>query len=388
MPTNIDHDSLIPLYYQLYKSLIERIQNGEFPLGSLLPGWRQLAEEYGVSSITIIKSLEMLQQQGFVDKKRGKGTTVINAFASDGISKLSTQRKTLAFYSGARNHPFLLDMLIGITSVISEEGYNVQIIGADEDPLDERREILNVIDNGCDGLIAYPIDGRDNIDLFTSLVDQKFPLVLVDRYFENLKSDCVLNDDEVGSYQLTKALIQQGHRKIAVAHLQSYEGRATSVKDRIKGYQRALLENGITYDKNLVWLDVYPKSAFIQNYKASLAARELLKKRINKFEPTAIFSINQDTAQRVATDLHTIQSEDSLLGENSEDQIQGVSSIATFSFSKDLVMEPFELTLAYQSGKTLGIEAAKLLIQRVNQPGLVQSTTIRVPVTVLPAKGD
>lgn len=385
MPT-IDPNSPVPLYHQVYKSLIERIQSGEFAPGSLLPGWRQLADEYQVSSITIIKSLEILQQQGFVDKKRGKGTTVLNPFASDGVSKLATQRKTVVFYSGVGTHPFLLDMLIGITSVTSELGFNLQVIGSDENPVDERREILNVVDNGCDGLIAYPVEGQDNIDLFTSLVDQKLPLVLVDRYFKKINSDCVLNDDEEGGYQLTKALIEQGHRKIAVVHLQSYEGTATSVRDRIKGYQRALAENGIPLDKNLTWLDIYSKSPFIQDYKTSLAAREILKKRINKYEPTALLSINQDTAQRVATDLHTIQSEYS--ASSSKDHIQDVSSMATFSFSDNLRMDPFQLTLACQSGRTLGCEAAKLLINRINQPGSSRTTTIRVPVAIVPAKGD
>lgn len=382
----IDPNSPVPLYHQVYKSLVERIQIGEFKPGSLLPGWRQLAEEYEVSSITIIKSLEILQQQGFVEKKRGKGTTVLTPFASNGVSKLSTQRKTIVFYSGVGTHPFLLDVLMGITSVTSEQGFNLQIIGTDDDPTEERHEILNVIDNGCAGLIAYPIQGEENIDLFSSLVEQKFPLVMVDRYLPHLQADCVLNDDENGGYELTKALIAQGHKRIAV--VQHYEADTTSVTDRIKGYRRALKENGIPLDKNLIWLDIYPKPQFVQDYKVTVSARNLLHKRIEQYEPTALLAINQDTAQRVANDLHALQSEYFEGTSQKKIGIQNVSSIAAFSFQDNLIMDPFDLTLAYQSGKTLGSEAAKMLIDRINNQEWRENTVVRVPVTIIPMKGD
>jgi GntR family transcriptional regulator of arabinose operon len=275
---------------------------------------------------------------------------------------------------------------MGITSIVSEWGYNLQITGSDADPEDERREILKVIDSGCCGLIAYPSQGEENIDLFVSLIKQKFPLVMVDRYFPQMSSDCVLNDDEKGGYELTQALIDQGHGRIAV--VQHYEVHTSSVNDRIKGYQRALEENGIPFDKNLLWMDIYPEPKLVQNYSTVVSVRNSLIKLVNQYEPTALLAINQDTAQHVANDLHVIQSEYILTGKNGKDHIQGVSSIATFSFSDHLVMDPFKLTLAYQSGKILGSEAAKLLIQRMNRPASGETTTIRVPVTIIPAKRE
>jgi GntR family transcriptional regulator of abcA and norABC len=51
---SIDSSNPLPLYFQVYKSLLERIQRGEFPPGSFLPPERRLTEDYGVSRITII----------------------------------------------------------------------------------------------------------------------------------------------------------------------------------------------------------------------------------------------------------------------------------------------------------------------------------------------
>ncbi len=50
----VDPENPLPLYFQVYKSLLERIQQGEFSPGSFLPPERQLTEDYGVSRITVI----------------------------------------------------------------------------------------------------------------------------------------------------------------------------------------------------------------------------------------------------------------------------------------------------------------------------------------------
>ena len=51
----VDPANPLPLYYQVYASLLQRIQGGEFPPGTFIPAERQLTEDYGVSRITIIK---------------------------------------------------------------------------------------------------------------------------------------------------------------------------------------------------------------------------------------------------------------------------------------------------------------------------------------------
>src|SRR5260370_7938833 len=64
----VDPNNPLPLYYQVYASLLERIQGGEFPPGSFLPAERQLTEDYGVSRITIIKPLNELYRQHHITR--------------------------------------------------------------------------------------------------------------------------------------------------------------------------------------------------------------------------------------------------------------------------------------------------------------------------------
>src|SRR5258707_15489376 len=71
---NIDSSNPLPLYFQVYQSLLERIQRGEFPPGSFLPPERRLTEDYGVSRITIIKALDELAREQYIKRQQGRRT--------------------------------------------------------------------------------------------------------------------------------------------------------------------------------------------------------------------------------------------------------------------------------------------------------------------------
>lgn len=66
--------SVIPLHHQLYLSLRQRLLDGGFPKDSPLPGELRLAEELGVSRVTVRRTLETLQNEGLVVRRHGVGT--------------------------------------------------------------------------------------------------------------------------------------------------------------------------------------------------------------------------------------------------------------------------------------------------------------------------
>ena len=71
-PESVDSGNPLPLYFQVYQSLLGRIQRGEFLPGSFLPPERQLTEDYGVSRITIIKALNELAQGHYIRHQQGR----------------------------------------------------------------------------------------------------------------------------------------------------------------------------------------------------------------------------------------------------------------------------------------------------------------------------
>lgn len=70
--------------------LLARIASGEWAPGQRLPGERQLAEDMGVSRVSVRAALQTLKTRGFVDAVQGGGTRVVsNAQCMDpGLAQL------------------------------------------------------------------------------------------------------------------------------------------------------------------------------------------------------------------------------------------------------------------------------------------------------------
>lgn len=64
------------LYRIVFDKIIERIVDGTYPPGSMLPSEIDLGAELGVSQGTARKSLIDLEQKGIVERRQGRGTFV------------------------------------------------------------------------------------------------------------------------------------------------------------------------------------------------------------------------------------------------------------------------------------------------------------------------
>ncbi len=64
------------LYQKIYRHLREEIVSGSIPSGVRLPGVRELAEQWETSGNTVIKAVDLLQKEGLIDKKPGRGMIV------------------------------------------------------------------------------------------------------------------------------------------------------------------------------------------------------------------------------------------------------------------------------------------------------------------------
>lgn len=65
-------------FHDIFLELEKGILEGDYPHGTLLPSENQLAERYSVSRETIRKALNLLINAGYIQKKQGKGSIVLN----------------------------------------------------------------------------------------------------------------------------------------------------------------------------------------------------------------------------------------------------------------------------------------------------------------------
>lgn len=66
-----------PLYYKVYKELQKRIENNQYEVDNLIPSEAALQKEFGVSRITIRRSLQDLELAGYIRIIKGKGAFVL-----------------------------------------------------------------------------------------------------------------------------------------------------------------------------------------------------------------------------------------------------------------------------------------------------------------------
>lgn len=88
---------MTPKYQQIKQTLLYRIKNGQFLPGDKFYSENELKQEFKVSSITVIKAVQELVNEGYLVRYQGKGTYVSKAKKGK-LVKISDKEK----YQGAK----------------------------------------------------------------------------------------------------------------------------------------------------------------------------------------------------------------------------------------------------------------------------------------------
>lgn len=72
----INNQSMVPIYEQLVNQLKDMILNGALSDEEALPSVRSMSADLKISSLTVKKAYDLLEEEGFVTTVHGKGTFV------------------------------------------------------------------------------------------------------------------------------------------------------------------------------------------------------------------------------------------------------------------------------------------------------------------------
>jgi len=194
----------------------------------------------------------------------------------------SNKTKSIAAVLSDVTNPFYSDVIRGITGVLNETAYDLILFDCSESVEKEIRALESSLRNRVCGLIYSPIaeNNEKAVPLLSSMKKAGVPIVLIDRDIKPFSFDRVFVDFFYGAYEATKALLQAGHRDIAIitGALDSFPGR-----ERLEGYLSAYQDAGLVADKRL---------RFEGDFKFE-SGRELTGKILEMNpRPTAIFSSN------------------------------------------------------------------------------------------------
>lgn len=95
-----DDNNPTPLHHQLTTKLRDMITNGHWGIGDLFPTDKELMAEYQMSSTTVRRAVSQLVLEGWLQRRAGKGTSVIKDRVEETLGRLT------GFFEEARSRGF------------------------------------------------------------------------------------------------------------------------------------------------------------------------------------------------------------------------------------------------------------------------------------------
>jgi LacI family transcriptional regulator len=245
-----------------------------------------------------------------------------------------------------------------VEDAASGQGFNVILCNTDESEEKQEKYLSVLLRKRVDGFLFVP--ARSEPGAVERIQRQGVPVVVMDRRVPGAEVDVVRSDSEEGAYALTRHLIGQGHRRIAI--ICGPLGVSTA-QERLDGYRRALHEAGLAVDERWIIEGAYTVASGYA-VTTQLLSRETL--------PTALLGGNNFIALGA---MRAIREAGLAIPED-------ISVVCIDDIPDWLVGEPF-LTVAAQSPYHLGRQATDLLLRQIREPNQHPAQEILLPTELI-----
>jgi LacI family transcriptional regulator len=306
---------------------------------------KQIAKELDVSISTVSKSLRDSSEISEDTRKKVQAFAKLYNYKPNNIalSLKNRKSKTICIIIPEIIHHFFATVISGVEHVANKKGYNVIVCLSDES-FDKEVINMEMLANGSiDGFImslSKETQQKRDFHHITEVINQGMPVVMFDRITNDILCDKVIIDDNLAAFNATQFLIDKGIKKIALLTTIDY---VSVGKLRTEGYIKALQNNDISVDENLIL-----KIEDTDNFESSIEALIL------NYDIEAIFAVNEIfavTAIKTATRLGKKVPED----------------ISIIGFTDGIISKYSSpsITTVGQNGVKMGEKAAIMLIEKL-----------------------
>jgi len=229
-----------------------------------------------------------------------------------------------------------------IEAYFRNKNKNLILFNTDRDPKLEMELLRLALSKRVDGIIFFATSKDENgIKKMINEIDH--PIVIIDNRIDVGNADFVLADDVTGAFKLVSHLIKV-HKMQRIACISGVLSESSGV-DKVYGYKKALIENGIKINNDLI------KEAFWDPFVSYNVTKELFSK---KEKPDAIFCSNADIAIGAVRYLN-------------DKRIKIPEDVAVVSFDDSEFIQAFNppLTALSRIEAEIGTKAAELLELRI-----------------------
>ena len=214
---------------------------------------KDIAIALNISVTTVSKALKNYPDVSVKTKERVKAyAEKVNFTPNSFAAYLRThESKTVGIVIPRLNHFFFSSILRGIITEAEKHEYMTFILCSDESYELEKTQIQRLLNKNVDGIFLSIADKTHDLTHIQNIMDKDTNLVIFDKYSKLTPCSSVVIDDRKAAYTAVEHLIKKGKKRIA--HFRGPLLPQNSI-DRFLGYRRALEENGIEYDKDLVFI--------------------------------------------------------------------------------------------------------------------------------------
>jgi LacI family transcriptional regulator len=244
-------------------------------------------------------------------------------------------------------NPFFADVLDGVNEHLNGTDYQLLMAQCCNDERGEARVTDAMIDRSMDGVILIaPVSSRRHLQSVARIV----PTVVIGRHGNSPDYDTVTDDDFTGAGLVVAHLAELGHRRIA--HIEHHETDLVRLNEmpnavRADGYRHAMHAHGLGDQIDIASTTYTQQGGY-------LGARQLLAR---DERPTAIFAGADIVAMGVLDALTEA-------GLSVPDDI----SVAGYDDTTFAAFGPISLTTVDQAGHQMGVNAARMLLDRIADP--------------------
>jgi LacI family transcriptional regulator len=306
---------------------------------------KQIAKELDVSISTVSKSLRNSLEIGEETRLKVQAFAKFYNYKPNNIAlSLKNRRtKTIGIIIPEIVHYFFSTVINGIEQVANEKGYSV-IICLSDDSFDKEVMNMELLAHGStDGFImslSKETQYKKDFHHITEVINQGMPVVMFDRITDEVNCDKVIIDDKKAAYEAVQYLINQGRKKIALVTTVDY---VSVGKLRTDGYIKALQDNNIAFDENLII-----KIEDVDTCEITIS-KLLVDKVID-----AVFAVNELFAVTILKTAHKMN-------------LNVPKDLAIIAFTDGIISKYSTptITTVSQSGIKMGKKAAEILIARL-----------------------
>jgi LacI family transcriptional regulator len=316
---------------------------------------KHISKELDVSISTVSKALKDSPEISQETREKVQAFAKLYNYRPNNIALSLKNRKTknIGVIIPEIVHHFFATVIEGIEQEANASGYNV-IICLSSESFDKEVINMEMLANGSiDGFIlslTKETQMKKDYHHLLEVINQGMPLVLFDRIADEIPCDKVVIDDEKGAFDAVNKLIEVGCQKIGLISTVDY---VSVGRLRTQGYLKALMKNNIEVDQNLI-----VKIEDVAHASDMIAP--LLDRGVD-----GVFAVNEAFAMTAINLAH-------------EKGIKIPNQLSVIGFTDGELSKYASpaLTTVSQNGHQIGQEAARMLIEKIEEESEVYQTKV------------